>query len=373
MQIKPASKVKSKLRMGLVGPSGSGKTFTSLAIAGALGHKVCVIDTERGSAAKYRTLFPDIQFDTIDDLADEPGGFSPLNFARAIRMAEAAGYEVIIIDSLSHAWEGKGGAMEMVDKVVAMQKTKNTFTAWAEVTPDHREMIDAILTSSAHVICTMRAKTEYVIERDDRGRNTPRKVGIEPIQRKGMEFEFDIVGDIEDATLTITKTRFNLLHREVIKNPGRDLGLSIKAWLDEGIDAPPPAPKPAPGTHAGTGAGTSKVGGGSSPALTDDQRKTLSDMLEKMKQQTSYAALMGLGTEMTNWPESMKNAIRPDFKELLKKLAAEEKANAEKAKAEANSQAAATGPVSAPDPVPDPAPGPGPDREDSDPAGDHLA
>lgn len=313
MQIQPASKIKSKLRMGLVGPSGSGKTYTALTLASALGTKVLVIDTERGSAAKYRNIFTDIQFDTINGLADEPGGFSPLNFARAIALGDAGGYDVIIIDSLSHAWEGKGGAMEMVDKVVAQQRIKNTFTAWADVTPDHRAMIDAILTANAHVICTMRAKTEYVIEKDERGRSAPRKIGIEPIQRKGMEYEFDIVGDIENAVLSITKTRFNALHGEVVKRPGRDLGLQIKAWLDEGVDAPPPKPKPAPGA---TAAGR-KVDGGSSAVLTDEQRKQLSDMLEKMKAQTTYQDLMNLGTEMTNWPDVMKNSIRPDFKTLL--------------------------------------------------------
>ena len=98
-----------KLRMALSGPPGSGKTYTALKIATAMKCKtIAVIDTENASAAKYRH---DFNFDVgVLEI------FSPLAYVAEIEEAEKAGYDIIIIDSLSHAWDGEGGALEMADK-----------------------------------------------------------------------------------------------------------------------------------------------------------------------------------------------------------------------------------------------------------------
>src|SRR5438105_1319497 len=121
-----ATKVDAKLRMALIGPAGSGKTFTALSVAAGLGGRVAVLDSEHGSASKYADLF---EFDVI-----EPETFSPQVYIDAVLEAERAGYGVIVLDSLSHAWAGKGGALEMVD--AASRRAKgNKFIAWGEVTP----------------------------------------------------------------------------------------------------------------------------------------------------------------------------------------------------------------------------------------------
>jgi len=249
---KKAVKSRAKLRLALIGPSGSGKTYSALAIAAGLGKKVAFIDTEHGSASKYADLF---EFDVL-----ELASYSPERYIEALKAAAAAGYEVIVIDSLSHAWMGKDGALELVDRAAARSKSGNSFGAWREVTPQHNAMVEAIITSPCHVICTMRSKTEYVQDKDERGKTVIRKVGLQPVQRDGMEYEFDVVGDIDhDHKLVVTKSRIPALSDAVINRPGANLAAQLRVWLDEGSEpvAPPPAPvfgaPPSPDGLVGTG------------------------------------------------------------------------------------------------------------------------
>lgn len=150
---KPAIKYGSKLRLAFVGPAGSGKTYSSLSVATGLGGKIAVIDTERGSASKYADLF---SFDVL-----ELESFAPETYVKALKAAEAAGYDVIVVDSLSHAWIGKDGALQLVDDYARREKG-NSFGAWRHVTPKHNAMVDALTTCKAHLIVTMRSKTEWV-------------------------------------------------------------------------------------------------------------------------------------------------------------------------------------------------------------------
>lgn len=227
-----ATKTKAKARVALIGPSGSGKTYTALKIASGLGNNIAVIDTEHGSASKYADKF---DFNTL-----ELDQFSPELYIQAIQAAESAGFDVLIIDSLSHEWSGKGGALEMVDTVAKKIKSHNSFMAWGEVTPLHNQLIDTIVGCKCHIIATMRSKTEYVIESVN-GKNIPRKIGMAAVQRDGMEYEYDIVGELDlDHNLVITKTRFDDLDGQVIQKPGEDLGHLVKTWLSDGDDMPPP-------------------------------------------------------------------------------------------------------------------------------------
>jgi hypothetical protein len=223
-----AQKKKSKLRLAFIGPAGSGKTRSALEVAAGLGTKIAVLDTERGSASLYSDH---VAFDVC-----ELESFSPGAYVEAIQAAEAAGYEVIVIDSLSHAWSGKDGALEQVDKAAKRSGSGNSFNAWREVTPQHNTMVDAILRCRAHVIVTMRTKTEYVVEKDERtGRSAPRKIGLAPVQRDGLDYEFTVVGDIDlEHTLTITKTRCEALDGAVIVKPGLAMAATLLAWLDSG-------------------------------------------------------------------------------------------------------------------------------------------
>jgi hypothetical protein len=187
-----AEKKKQKLRLALTGPSGSGKTYSALTMAfGIFGKdaKVCVIDTEHGSAELYSDKFPEYYVSQFSP------PYAPDAYIKRIKEAEAFGADVIIIDSISHEWNGQGGCLEMVDTVTNASSSKNSYTSWKNVTPKHQAFIDAILASKCHIIATMRAKQEYALV-EKNGKKMPEKIGLAPIQREGMDYEFTLVFDL---------------------------------------------------------------------------------------------------------------------------------------------------------------------------------
>jgi len=262
-----ATKANAKLRLAFIGPAGSGKSYSSLAVARALvgpQGRIAAIDTERGSLSKYAN---DFQFDVL-----ELEQHSPADYQRAIKAAEDAGYDVLVIDSLSHAWAGKGGALEMVDNFARKSQSGNSFGAWRNVTPAHNALVDSIIGAKLHVIATMRAKTEWVVERDERtGKQTPRKIGLAPVQRDGMEYEFDVVGDIDQQhSFAISKSRCSALADAVIEKPGRQMAETLRAWL-AGPEAAPktPAAPPAAMKQAQPDAPAKQEPSAAAPAPTD--------------------------------------------------------------------------------------------------------
>lgn len=237
--IKQAVKSQKKARVMFSGPSGSGKTYTALQIAKGLvgdGRKV-VIDTERGSASLYANLVP---FDVLD-----MDTFAPQKLMEAVHFCEQQGYECIIVDSMSHFWEGEDGLLQQVDEISARMRG-NSFAAFKEATPIQRAMIDTFLRSPAHVILTARTKTEWVVEKDERtGKSAPRKIGISPIQRAGIEYEWDLSGFLDDEhNFVVEKTRIPVLDRKVLKCPGEELGKLILDDLMNGAPAVEAAPAP---------------------------------------------------------------------------------------------------------------------------------
>lgn len=199
----PATKAQAKARIAVAGPAGSGKTMWSLQWATVLadGGKIAVIDTERSSASLYADQF------SFDVLQMSPP-YHPDRLVEAIQSAESAGYQVIIVDSLTHFWSGSGGVLEIVEQASSKFKG-NSFAAWQVGTPIQQRMVDKLISSSAHVICTMRSKTEYVTESDN-GRMAPKKVGLAPQQRQDIEYEFTLVLDIDvqKHSAVVSKTRF---------------------------------------------------------------------------------------------------------------------------------------------------------------------
>jgi DNA polymerase III delta prime subunit len=234
-----ATKKQARARVAFCGPSGTGKTFTALSVArGLVGPegRIALIDSEHGSAAKYADLF---DFDHCILTS-----FSPDRYVEAIHVAEEGGYDAIVLDSLSHAWMGKDGALEQVDAAADRSRSGNKFVAWREVTPKHQALVEAILQSACHVFATMRSKTEYILEKDEKGNSVPRKIGMAPVQRDGIEFEFDVVGDLDlRHKLLVTKSRCPELADQVIEKPGARFGERLRAWLTDGAPATPPSPE----------------------------------------------------------------------------------------------------------------------------------
>lgn len=223
-----ATKAQLKARIALDGATGAGKTWTALESATVLGERIVMIDTERGSGALYSDHF-DFDYYRFDP------PYNPATLVDVLKAAEAEGYDVVIIDSLSHFWEGEGGTLDIVD-AAAQRSQGNSFAGWKVGTPALRNLIDTILGIDAHVIVTMRSKMEYVLETNDKGKQVPRKVGMAPVMRAGVEFEFTLVGDMDlEHRMVISKSRCSALADQVIQpNRAKDMASTFKAWLESG-------------------------------------------------------------------------------------------------------------------------------------------
>jgi AAA domain len=222
-----ATKDQAKARIALAGPAGSGKTWTALVLATRFGGLVAVIDTERGSASKYADQFA---FDRLNLTR-----YDPRDLPRALAAAAQHGYAVVVIDSLSRFWSGEGGMLEQVDGAAKRGYGGNSFGGWKEARPMENAMVEAMLGYPGHVIVTMRTKTAYEVTTDANGRKVPVKIGLKPEQREGIEYEFDIVGDLDiENTLTVSKSRCPALSGAVIRRPDAAVADVILGWLGEG-------------------------------------------------------------------------------------------------------------------------------------------
>jgi DNA polymerase III delta prime subunit len=220
-----ATKAKAKARLLLSGASGSGKTTAALELATALGGKVALIDTEAGSASLYSDRY---DFDVLE--LQPP--FEPERFIEAIQAAEQAGYDTVIIDSITHEWSGPGGCLDIKTRL------GDRFQDWAKVTPRHDKFVQAMLRSKCHVIATVRAKQGYAM--DEKGK--VQKQGMDPQQRDGMDYEFTVVWAIAQSHMAeAQKDRTRLFDgRPAVL--GREHGERLRAWLESGVDAAPAAP-----------------------------------------------------------------------------------------------------------------------------------
>ena len=187
MQLQTANRKQVKIKMALQGSSGSGKTMGALLIGYGLCDnwgKIAVIDTENYSASLYAHLGKY----SIVNIAPP---YSPEKYIEAINLCVQAGMEVIIIDSISHEWEGTGGILD-----THSQMTGNSFTAWGKLTPRHNALVQTILQSQVHILATIRCKQDYVLN-EKNGKLVPEKVGLKAVQRDGTDYEFTIVLDLD--------------------------------------------------------------------------------------------------------------------------------------------------------------------------------
>lgn len=219
-----AQRKKAKLRLNLNGASGSGKTYSGLLIASGLGQKIALIDTENESASLYATEF------NFDTLTLKPP-YSPERYIGAIQTAYNMGYDVLVIDSVTHEWTGTGGCLEINEDVARTKFRGNTWSAWSDTTPRHRKFIDAILQTDMHIITTTRAKTETV---QGEGKKII-KLGMKAEQREGYEYELtvalDVVHDNHAVIPSKDRTRLFNPNGEVIT---RETGKRILDWLNDG-------------------------------------------------------------------------------------------------------------------------------------------
>lgn len=231
IEFKKAKREKAKLRLGLTGPSGSGKTWGALLIAKGLGGRIAVLDTEHGSARLYEHL---ADFDVME----MPPPYRPENFIEVIDAAEKAGYDTLIIDSITHEWSGAGGCLELNDELTRSTYKGNSYQAWGETGARHRRFIDKILQSKLHVIATMRSKTETALQESITGKKQVVKLGMKSEQREGSEYELTTVLDIvhEGHYATASKDRTGLFTDKDPAPITEQTGVMLLNWLNSGAE-----------------------------------------------------------------------------------------------------------------------------------------
>jgi hypothetical protein len=237
MQLLKATRKKVKLRLGLSAVSGGGKTYSAILLAKGLVDgdlsKVAVIDTENNSASLYSHLG---EYNTIELTSP----YTPERYIQAIKVCEDAGMEVIIIDSITHEWDGKGGLLE-----IHSQMTGNSFTNWSSLTPRHQKFIDSILQSKCHVITTVRRKTEYDMQKDSNGRTKVEKSGLKEVTREGFEYELTINFNLDEKhNCTASKDRTGLFMDKPFFTITEETGKMIKQWCESGVEVPKPSITP---------------------------------------------------------------------------------------------------------------------------------
>lgn len=296
MQFQKAQRKKAKLRLGITGPSGSGKTWGALKIASGLGGSIAVIDTERGSASLYAHL-------TDFDVLELNPNYTPERFIEALRAAETAGYETVIIDSITHEWSGVGGCLELVDQIAAAKYRGNSWSAWNEMTPRHRALLDAILRSPCHIIVTMRSKTETT-QTEENGKKKVVKLGMKAEQRDGFEYEMTTVLDLthDQHYALASKDRTGLFSGDP-KPITADTGAMLREWLESGAE-------PAPSAYELAAALLRDARSGEEFKETWEKNK---DGWRAIMAEGEYAALVGLMKELAQrWAPK---APTPGFEE----------------------------------------------------------
>lgn len=225
MELRHATRKQAKIKLALQGPSGSGKTYSALLLAyGITGdwNQIAVIDTENHSADLYAHL------GTYNVLPlSKP--FTPERYIEAIELCEKAGMDVIILDSITHEWDGSGGVLD-----IHQAMTGNSFTNWAKVTPRHNAFVQKFLQSRCHIIATIRTKQDYVLS-EKNGKMVPEKVGLKAVTREGMDFEFTLVFDIDIKHMaSASKDRTGLFMDKPEMRITSEMGQKILQWCNEG-------------------------------------------------------------------------------------------------------------------------------------------
>lgn len=246
LELKKAQRSKAYLKLGMSAPSGGGKTLGALLIAYGLMKekypnkpddflwgKIAIVDTENGSGELYvGSEHQNVKIGEYNAVTLQPP-FSVDKYIQALNLCEEADMEVCILDSTTHAWTGEGGLLEQQGNIA--KRIGNSYAAWREITPQHNTFVSKMLQTPMHIIATMRSKQEYVQEKDDRGKTTIRKVGLEPEQRKGMEYEFTAFIEVNvDHEAYGSKDRTSIYDQQTfVITP--DVGRKYMRWLQSDV------------------------------------------------------------------------------------------------------------------------------------------
>lgn len=296
-QVRKAVRQRRPLKISLEGLSGSGKTYTGLRLLFAMrragiGKRVAVADSENGSASLYAGV--SVDGDTWDfDVIDLPNeSQNPDGYAAAYDYLVREGYDLILIDSMSHAWHG---AMEKVDEIAGRNRG-DKFQAWATVTPMQRKMLQAITDGRAHCVVTMRVKSEYERVTGANGKEKIKKVGLKTDQREGAEYEFDMVMRLDqDHTATVEKVRgCSALDGKQVQNPAPDFFQPLFDWWQAGAEYVSPLAAHAKAIEEAETAAelkTAFAAAWTDKRLTDEERQDVKAVYDERKAAFDEAAV----------------------------------------------------------------------------------
>lgn len=247
LELRKAQRNQAYLKLGISAPSGGGKTVGALLIAYGLlkekypklsddeiWGKIAIVDTENGSGQLYvGSELADTKIKAYNVITIDPP-FEVQKYTKALELCYEAGMEVCILDSTTHAWSGEGGLLEQQGAIA--KRTGNSYTAWRDITPQHSMFVNKMLQIPMHIIATIRSKQEYVQERTDNGKNTVRKLGMEPEQRKGMEYEFTVFFEIDaEHNAFGAKDRTSIFDQRSFQITP-DVGKKLQKWLNTSSD-----------------------------------------------------------------------------------------------------------------------------------------
>lgn len=300
-QVKKAKREKIYVKIALMAPSGGGKTYGSLRLATGMAEE---IKKETGKDARIlmanteakRGYYYANEFDY--DIVDIDAPHNPEKYVELIEFAVKEGYDILIIDSSSHEWEGKGGCLEL------QQQAGGTYQSWAKVTPRHQKFINAIADSPIHIIATMRGKDQYEMTKDDRGKTSVQKLGVGARQRDGFEYEFSVTFLIDQKTNTAEPQKDNT---HIFDSEGPTIlseahGVKIMQWANSGEGYTPVVRKEEP--------------------AVDDLKDIKAQIIEAAKAAGGSGNESVMATIKEYAPSGNPNALRDidKAKELLSKL-----------------------------------------------------
>lgn len=297
-----AERKAAKLKLAITGPSGAGKTTAALRLCrGLVGPKgkIAVIDTENRSASLYSDL---TEFDVLN--LEAP--FEHSKFSHAIEAAESHGYDAVIIDSASHLWEAILAYKDKLDR-----RGGNSYTNWSEAGGKFKEVIDCLLAANLHVVSCLRSKMEHAVEKDDRGKTTIRKVGMAPIMRDGIEYEFTVVLDLDMQHQAVSsKDRTRMFDGRIIEIDEK-VGEQLAGWLADAAPENVSARKVLGGEENSTA--SSKQEPGSTPGTSTNTETPVDPEEGKKLRAKIDQAWKALGKTDADIPKACKFACGMEY------------------------------------------------------------
>lgn len=239
--IRDAQRPKLAARALFQGPQGSGKTWTALSVARQMAvhpdgspATVLMIDTERESSLTYADVFTfkHLPWQAPYDTAELTTTLDTLatHGAPNIGVDPLGPDDVLVIDSMSHFWQGTGGILDIAHGRVQ--------GGWDKARPIHNALVEQLLAMPCHVLLCARMKNTVLVSE---GGKTVETIGLTITQDDTLAYELNVVLQLDmDHSATVVKSRTTAVPVGRVYPGGHEtkLAADYTEWLAGGI---PPA------------------------------------------------------------------------------------------------------------------------------------